>query len=56
MVQIENNTRYEFEEQFSLRFIELEGSSLPDNLVLYPSVSNITILDNKGKKMNVLYI
>ncbi len=29
MVQIENDTRYEFEEQFSLRFIEVEGSTLP---------------------------
>ncbi|XP_064387566.1 uncharacterized protein LOC135335869 isoform X2 [Halichondria panicea] len=46
MVEITEDNRYEFEEQFSLRFIELEGSSLPDNLVLDPARSNITILDN----------
>ncbi|XP_064387828.1 uncharacterized protein LOC135336006 [Halichondria panicea] len=40
MVQIENDTRYEFEEQFSLRFIEVEGTTLPSTLVLDPSVSN----------------
>ncbi len=49
MVQIENDTRYEFEEQFSLRFIEVEGTTLPSTLVLDPSVSNITNVDNKGK-------
>ncbi len=48
MVQIEDDTRYEFEEQFSLRFIELEGTTLPSTLVLYPNVSSITILDNEG--------
>ena len=49
MVQIENDTRYEFEEQFSLRFIELEGTTLPSTLVLDPSVSNITIINNEGE-------
>ncbi len=49
MVQIENDTRYEFEEQFSLRFIELEGTTLPETLVLDPARSNITILDNEGE-------
>ncbi|XP_064387533.1 uncharacterized protein LOC135335856 isoform X2 [Halichondria panicea] len=46
MVEITEDNRYEFEEQFSLRFIELEGTSLPDNLVLDPARSNITILDD----------
>ena len=49
MVEITEDIHYEFEEQFSLRFIELEGTSLPGNLVLNPYVSNITILDNEGK-------
>ncbi len=49
MVQIEEDNRYEFEEQFSLRFIELEGTTLPSTLVLDPSRSNITIVDNEGK-------
>ena len=49
MVEITEDNRYELEEQFSLRFIELEGSNLPDNLVLDPAGSNITILDNTGK-------
>ncbi len=48
MVAIPEDNRYEFEEQFSLRFIELEGTTLPSTLVLDPSVSNITILDNEG--------
>ncbi len=49
MVEIEEDEHYEFEEQFFLQFIVLEGTSLPDNLVLDPSVSNITILDNESK-------
>ena len=49
MVEIREDERYEFEEDFSLRFIELEGTSLPDNLVLDPASSDITILDNDGK-------
>ncbi len=49
IVEIEDDNRREFEEQFSLRFIELEGTSLPDNLVLDPAGSDITILDNEGK-------
>ncbi len=48
-VEIEEDERYEFEEQFSLRFIELEGSTLPETLVLDPNISNITIVDNEGK-------
>ncbi len=48
-VEITEDNRYEFQEQFSLRFIELEGTSFPDNLVLNPARSNITILDNDGK-------
>ncbi len=48
-VEITEDNRHEFEEQFSLRFIELEGSSIPDTLVLDPSGSDITILDNEGK-------
>ena len=49
MVEIEEDTRYEFQEQFSLRFIELQGTSLPDTLILDPPHSNITIVDNEGK-------
>ena len=49
MVEIEEDEHYEFEEQFFLRFIVLKGTSLPDTLVLGPSVSNITILDNESK-------
>ncbi len=49
MVAITEDNRYELEEQFSLRFIELEDTSLPDNLVLDPARSDITILDNTGK-------
>ncbi len=49
MVEIREDERYEFEEQFSLRFIELEGTTLPSTLVLDPARSNITILDNDGK-------
>ncbi len=49
MVEITQDNRYEFEEQFSLRFIELEGTSLPDKLVLDPAGSNITIVDDTGK-------
>ncbi len=49
LVEIREDKRYEFEEQFSLRFIELEGSSLPSTLVLDPARSNITIVDNEGK-------
>ncbi len=48
-VEITEDNRYEFEEQFSLRFIELEGTSLPGNLVIDPARSNITILDDTGK-------
>ena len=48
-VEIREDTLYEFEEQFSLRFIELEGTTLPSTLVLDPSRSNITIVDNEGK-------
>ena len=48
MVEIEDDNRYETEEQFSLRFVVLEGSSIRDNIVFDPSVSNITILDNEG--------
>ncbi len=48
MVEITEDNRSEFEEQFSLRFIMLEGTSIPDTLILDPSVSNITILDNEG--------
>ncbi|XP_064388167.1 uncharacterized protein LOC135336335 [Halichondria panicea] len=46
MVEITEDNLYELEEQFSLRFIELEGTSLPDKLVLDPARSNITILDD----------
>ncbi len=49
MVEIREDERYEFKEQFSLRFIELEGTTLPSTLVLDPARSNITILDNTGK-------
>ncbi len=42
-VEIREDNRYEFEEQFSLRFIALEGTSLPDNLVLDPPTSTIII-------------
>ncbi len=49
MVEITEDNRYEFQEQFSLRFIALEGTSIPDNLVLDPSGSGITILDNEGR-------
>ncbi len=49
MVEITEDNRYELEDHFSLRFIELEGTSIPDNLVLDPSRTNITILDNTGK-------
>ena len=48
MVEITEDDHYEVEEQFSLRFIVLEGTSIPDNLVFDPSVSIITILDNDG--------
>ncbi len=48
-VEITEDNRYEFEEQFSLRFIELEGTSLPNKLVLDPARSDITILDDTGK-------
>ena len=49
MVEITQDNRYEFEEQFSLRFIKLQGTSLPDKLVLDPARSNITILDDTGE-------
>ena len=49
MVEIIEDNRYEVEEQFSLRFIELEGTSLPDTLVIDPACSNITIVDDTGK-------
>ena len=49
MVEITEDNRYELEEQFSLQFIALEGTSLPENLVIDPSGSNITILDNEGE-------
>ncbi len=48
-VEIREDERYEFEEQFSLRFIELEGTTLPSTLVLDPARSNITIVDNESK-------
>ncbi len=50
MFEITEDNRYEFEEQFSLRFIALEGLDyyLPDNIVLDPSGSDITILDDTG--------
>ncbi len=48
-VEITEDDYYEFEEQFSLGFIELEGTSLPDTLLLDPAGSDITILDNDGK-------
>ncbi len=48
-VEIREDERYEFQEQFSLRFIELQGTTLPDTLVLDPARSNITIVDNEGK-------
>ncbi len=49
MVEITEDNRYKVEDHFSLRFIELEGTSLPDNLVLDPAGSDITILDNECK-------
>ncbi len=42
-IQITQDSLLEIEEQFSLRFIELEGTSLPDNLVLNPQTSTIRI-------------
>ncbi len=49
MVEIIEDNRYKVEEQFSLRFIELEGTSLPNKLVLDPARSDITILDDTDK-------
>ena len=43
MVEIEEDNRYEFEEQFSLQFIALEGTSIPNALVLDPPTSIIVI-------------
>ena len=43
MVEIEKDNRYEFEEQFSLQFIALEGTSIPNALVLDPPTSIIVI-------------
>ena len=54
IVEITEDNRYEFEEQFSLRFIELEGTTLPSILVLDPARSNITIVDNEGKLVIVI--
>ncbi len=48
-VEITEDNLYELEEQFSLRFIELEGTTLPENLVLDPARRNITILDDTSK-------
>ena len=53
-VEIREDERYEFEEQYSLRFIELEGTTLPSTLVLDPARSNITIVDNEGKLVMVI--
>ena len=47
-VEIEDDDCYEFEEQFSLQFVALEGTSIPDNLAQFPNVSTLTILDNEG--------
>ncbi len=46
MVEITEDNRDEIEEKFSLRFIDLEGTSILDNLVVDPARSNITILDS----------
>ncbi|XP_064387556.1 uncharacterized protein LOC135335860 isoform X4 [Halichondria panicea] len=49
MFEITDDNRYEFEEQFSLRFIALEGTIADNivlNIVLDPSGSDITILDD----------
>ena len=54
MVEIREDNCYEFEQQFSLRFIELEGTTLPSTLVLDPARSNITIVDNEGKLVIVI--
>ncbi len=43
MVEITEDDRYEFEEQFALQFIALEGTSVPDNLVFDPSTCTIVI-------------
>ena len=51
MFEITDDNRYEFEEQFSLRFIALEGTIADNivlNIVLDPSGSDITILDDTG--------
>ena len=45
MVEIREDERYEFEEQFSLQFIALEGTSIPSTLVLDPPTSTIVIRD-----------
>ncbi|XP_064387763.1 uncharacterized protein LOC135335957 isoform X2 [Halichondria panicea] len=55
MVEITEDNRYELEEQFSLQFIALEGTSLPENLVIDPSGSNITILDNEVRTKDQSY-
>ncbi len=44
-VKITEDNHYEFEEQFSLRFIAFEGISLPETLVLDPPTSTIVIRD-----------
>ena len=44
-IQITQDSLLEMEEQFSLRFIELEGTSLPDTLVLNPPTSTIQIIN-----------
>ncbi len=56
---IEDDPYYEsHEEQFSLRFIALEGVDNPDSLVLDPSRSNVnvTILDDDGTFLVFIYL
>ncbi len=43
LVEITEDNHYEFEEQFSLQFIALEGTSVPDSLVFDPPTSTIVI-------------
>ena len=49
---------YEYEEQFSLRFVAIErlDPNNPDNLVLDPSRPNIIIVDDDGTVLVFIYL
>ncbi len=55
---INDDPYYEYEEQFSMRFVAIDREDVvnPDNLVLDPSRPNIIIVDDDGTVLVFIYL